>query len=152
MTREEIEKLTNRELDLAVAKLMGWRYRWKFGGWINPLYVTLEPPDSTEGILAPDPLPADAVFHGCLTHYSSDIAAAWQVVESWKYNFVISREMGLCGTMETAGTKKWRVLLCAPGMEMAGIEGDELPALICRAALLAVFATPAAPAMERGAR
>jgi hypothetical protein len=147
MTREEIEKLTNRELDLAVAKLMGWRYRWKFGGWINPLYVTLEPPDSTEGILAPDPLPADAVFHGCLTHYSSDIAEAWPVADTLS-QVTLTQKIGA-----------WECR-CFNGIGRVVFRAATAPLAICRCALLAtvqakevdaaVFATPA-PAAGRGA-
>jgi hypothetical protein len=148
MTREEIEKLEPRELDLAVAKLMGWRYRWKFGGWINPLYVTLEPPGSTEGTLAPDPLPADAVFHGCPTRYSTDIAAAWPVADTLS-QVTLTQKIGA-----------WECQ-CFNGIGGVVFRAETVQLAICRCALLAamqakevdaaVFATPA-PAAGRGER
>jgi hypothetical protein len=152
MTREEIEKLEGWELAAAVAEHgMGWP---KYDGGAHESGTRPYPHFWISNHRGQMQVAVDDGNRDNIIVYwnpQADIRAAWKVVESWKYNFVISREMGLCGTMETAGTKRWRVLLCATGMEMAGIEGDELPPLICRAALLAVFATPA-PAAGRGVR
>jgi hypothetical protein len=150
MTREEIEKLEGWELAAAVAEHVMGECPHVLTADARPGTGERSFKCSRCGQTGFDYL---TDFEGRLlcAPYYIDPAAALRVAESWQYNFVISRDMGLCGDMETAGTKKWRVVLCAPGMEMAGIEADTLPRAICIAALLAVFATPA-PAAARGAK
>lgn len=73
--------------------------------------------------------------------YSTDIAAAWQVVEKLEYNWNLYRDMGKCGHEETQGDKLYRFIYSAPGMSMAGTTAETAPLAICRAALKAYGVT-----------
>ena len=83
--------MTDRELDALVAEeVMGWRWRafksdWDAPKWAKDIY----PPDAVELSWPDEPgapplaeLPYRRSAHYLdMPHYSSDIAAAWQVVE-----------------------------------------------------------------------
>lgn len=70
---------------------------------------------------------------------STDIAAAWQVVEKLGYNWNLYRDVGKCGDdCETQGDKLYRFIYAAPGMPMEGVTADTAPLAICLAALKAI--------------
>jgi hypothetical protein len=140
MTREEIEKLEGWELAAAVAEhAMGWP---KFEGqahregsrpyphfcvdrrYAKPIQVDYGRENEFPRGWAPD----------------TDIAAAWQVVEKFNGDFEVRQQNGLI----------YRATAFIPSSEFE-CWAPTAPLAICRAALLAVFATPA-PAAERGAR
>ena len=70
--------------------------------------------------------------------YSTDIAAAWEVVEKLEYNWSLQRDVGKCGDeYETSGDNLYRFIYSAPGMPMQGVRATTGPLAICRAALKA---------------
>lgn len=126
MTHDEILNMeAGRELDTLIAeKVMGWA-RWKGAtlGWENPpsFFRTWEL--TSYGSFQP----------------STDISAAWDVIEKMEYNWSFVRDVGKCGSeYETIGNMLYRFIYTAPGMPIEGIVADTAPLAICRAALLAV--------------
>ena len=70
---------------------------------------------------------------------STDIVAAWEVVEKLEYNWTLGRDVGQCGDdYETSGDKLYRFVYSAPGMPMQGISANTAPLAICHAALKAI--------------
>ena len=71
--------------------------------------------------------------------YSDRIGPAWMLVETWKYNWNIYRDVGACGDVyETSGDKNYRVVLAYPGMDMTPTVAKTAPLAITRAAIKAV--------------
>jgi len=120
MTRDEIMRLEGRELDAAVhERVFGRRVKW-----------------ATPGVPA-FKFPFDPDARMRIPHYSTDIDAAWQVVERlidagypvaisthpgcWDVRYTVHMRLGLPGNDET--------------LEAADL--CELCTVICRAALLA---------------
>ena len=69
MTRDEIEIMEGRELDAAVAEfIMEWEVQYIEGGLLDGVYVWVTPAGKWVGLNLHE-------------HYSTDIAAAWKVVE-----------------------------------------------------------------------
>ena len=77
---------------------------------------------------------------GIVGNWVENMTHAWEVVESWEYNWNIVRDVGKCGDdYETEGDGQFHVILAYPGMPMAGTKADRAPEAICKAALLAVM-------------
>ena len=75
-----------------------------------------------------------------VSHYSTDIDDAMQVLQSFEYNWNIVRDMGKDGNnYETEGDKLYHVIYASPGMPMYGVKAETLPLAIVRAALLATL-------------
>ena len=126
-----------RELDALVAeKVMGWRITaWNDGEpWGNrEVFPPFEP---INGI----PADCDCISHseaGEPPHYSTDIAAAWEVVEKlWDEDFHVQFQLV---HQVTAG--KWRVEFPTrkvPHHNYVFAHADTASLAICRAALKAV--------------
>jgi len=114
MTRDEILNIpSGRELDVLVAKQI-----FGFGVmvWINH-------PDIDPKVVTPDEID--------LLHYSTDIAAAWEVVN----HFVSRRKRP---KIDRVAENEWRVQL-DDFDENAVAYSSSAPLAICRAALLAVM-------------
>ena len=122
MTKDEILNMqAGREMDALIAeKVMGdniKRFIWKRYG-------------KPDAIQDPD--------YGGPRYFSTDIAAAWGVVEKMGYNWSLSRDVGRCGSdYETKGDMLYRFIYTAPGMPMEGVTAETFPLAVCRAALLA---------------
>ena len=125
MTREEILKMeAGREMDCAIAEeIFGWKILTK----IPPLIWINNPADKANG-----------GYGNRVPHYSTDIAAAWEVVKK-----LVS--------IEEEGFTKWQVVIDSDGINrwIADFKDDPLhttncsaptaPLAICRAALLAIM-------------
>ncbi len=71
--------------------------------------------------------------------WSTDWAAAGEVMGQLKFNWNLCRDMGRCGDdYETRGDELYRFVYSAPGMPMQGVSATTAPLAICRAALKAV--------------
>lgn len=126
MTRDEIMALSGRELDAAVAEyVMGWsKHRRK-----NPLYRYGDP--GLDFIWVPPQFNGNVAYRRSLPWYSSDISAAWQVVEEleWPIN------------LHNCVHGEWECAILCPYEDengeprVAAVE-PTAPAAICRAALL----------------
>ena len=127
------------ELDALVAeKVMGFQWRWKIGGWINPPCAFLSPPDETKGEVVHDAatLSAMEARHTCyVPSYSTSIAAAWELVKKMLANghlFGLSHDY-------PAHDDKWVASFSADGdLDVA----DTAPLAICLAALAVKGAKP----------
>ena len=123
MSAEEIRKLeAGRVLDSIVAmQVMGWKqspagnYPWQ-----------LAPPEAES--MAPVKL---------CPNYSTDIAAAWEVVE--KVLEDDSLGLSIYDTQLSFHRRDWIVHFIREKGMWAGSEAETLPLAICRAALLAVM-------------
>jgi hypothetical protein len=135
-----------RELDAMVAeRVMGWRwlnYRWHDGTSKQLLW----PSDADEQPRGDD---FDRLYDGRLVpwdiNYSTDIAAAWQVVEHFHEQrgwFVSIQSDGGWNFHNNGTTKGWEVTIGREGEAFA----PTLPLALCRAALKAVAATSQSPA------
>ena len=119
--------MTDRELDALVAeKVMGCRVAWNAAPYCD---CSVDRPHD----IATD----DDTFE--LPFYSTDIAAAWEVVETLGYNWSLNRDVGKCwNDYQIAGDLKYRFVLAAPGSPMEGVVADTAPRAICLAALKAM--------------
>ena len=113
--------VAGRELDARVAtKVMGWKEAW-------PKYAYDGTPSGVLFGAGIDP-------HGCkipLPHYSTDIAAAWEVVEKSRHGSHVEVAHG--ATSNAGKYARWR---CKFGMQVFA-EADSAPLAICLAALKA---------------
>ena len=130
----DVDKLeAGWETDALVAeKVMGWKHITHFNqspiadGWIG--FWDGEWP---QWVKRPD---EDNVWQP-----STDITAAWEVVEKLEYNWSLGRDVGQCSDdYETSGDKLYRFVYSAPGMPMQGISANTAPLAICRAVLKAI--------------
>lgn len=92
-------KKTLREIDALVAvTVMGWKWKHNLGGWIQPDYVVLaspnEHPKATE--FTGDFGDKRFTFASYAPFYSTDIGAAWQVVEKMHSQAVIQQHKAKC--------------------------------------------------------
>ena len=137
MTRDEILALeAGRELDALVAeKVMGWTWG-EYSPPVEGPSKILRPPESWAP--SPDRAPGSEVscpgWHFRVPQYSTDIAAAWEVVEKmvpikYGFNLAIESPPGPWGD--------WEVHFYNGGTHLAF--ADTAPLAICRAALLAVM-------------
>jgi hypothetical protein len=117
--------MSNRAKDAEVAeRVMGWR-RIEWEGGTTPMGR------SSKNVLS---LVLEEV-----PHYSTDIAAAWQVVEH-----LFTR--GLRLSLNAFGGDPWWAEFADEGYEHgAQAPADTAPLAICRAALAAVAGSPAEP-------
>lgn len=85
----DVEKLEGRELDAIVAELMGWiwiRFKYELGGYEGPEHAFQVKADELGGFFDTDKYMADdgkypKQTHARVPHYSTEIAAAFQVEE-----------------------------------------------------------------------
>lgn len=118
LTREEIEQaLPGRSLDRLVAALAGWEYKRSIGRWVEP---------------------GGAMAHVNPPEFSTDIAAAWQVVEKLNADGWGHRHSVYSPAAERPGWA-WEFAIGAKSFEGTA---ETAPLAICRAALLTV-ANPA---------
>lgn len=110
----EVEELTGRALDCAVAETLGWKRE----------------PAARPGGLATPPMwrRPDGIVEFEVPPYSAEIGAAWQVVE---------RLLHLEPDLVRTDRRTW-VCTLYPGGKMAEAEAATAPEAICRAALLAL--------------
>jgi hypothetical protein len=131
MTRDEILSMeAGRELDALVAEqVMGWkRETYSFNNWRDGKVESME----LSGLMGPDGLREVDQF----PFYSTDIAAAWEVVEKLEEENIARLELTRLGW---DWQKTWRVSFFTTAVsEGAIVEGDIVPLTICRAALLAL--------------
>jgi hypothetical protein len=142
MTPEEIERMpAGRELDALIAeKVMGFKWRTsKHSG-----YRYLFPPGHRSNLftdsIGNEPLYGD--WDDCVPAYSTDIAAAWQVVEKLcadAHNF--SFDSGAFGPGSDWQNKidKWTVCFDDYTTVEVHSYAPTMPLAICRAALLATL-------------
>lgn len=127
--------MTNREIDALVAeKIMGWTYRKP-----DPKYISAEGVGSYVGFILQPPkinecyerytCAGQLTFYGYPPHYSTDIAAAWEVAEQMKLKLVVDGVFGF-----------WRVIIGPVGERnvFCVAEEETAPKAICLAALKAV--------------
>lgn len=127
MTDHDIDNLSGRELDAAVAEhVMGWHYVR-----CGPRCWGIPPEDNQMTNRYTDVPYADVPY------YSTDISAAWQVVERMRttdHVFHLSSVDSFCDWLVTFSD------------EVRSVEAPTAPLAICRAALKAVHATTKAKA------
>lgn len=144
LTTDEIMAMpAGRELDALVAQLMGWRW------WHKEDYALLVNgednwPANTHFSLQEGKGQATGLDTGNVPHYSTDISAAWQVIERLK-------ERGHTVAIAVGRTQLWhdhtQEIAVGVDLEISGYDGsleagivmqaDTLPLAICRAALAA---------------
>jgi len=148
MTKEEIlNMVADREMDALVDEIIFKRkIRW-MKCQRDPECGELEAHVWTRGSTDPAHWPIEK--HPCYADEhgnwypcpfrSTDISAAWEILEKLEHNWNLLREVGMCGTTPTEGSMQYRFILAYPNMEMVGITADTAPLAISRAALLAVM-------------
>ena len=143
MTRDEIlNKEAGPEMNALVAEYVMGQTDFDHPGFFWNEGTTEDGKDGWDGFNCPRCGASKGDTGKCTKHYSTDIAAAWQVVEKFEYNWNIYRDVGKCGSEYiTAGDMQYRVIFSSPGMPMQGVTADTAPLAICRAALLAVLET-----------
>jgi hypothetical protein len=135
MTKDEIMKLEGRELDAAIAeRLFGWKWlevESSAGGLVR---IFRHPELFVYGAWGPKEEPIN--YYDTLPHYSTDIAAAWLVVEKMqeKRN-CLSLTYGIFSGDFVFEWKAEFRMVPKDGIAWA----DTAPLAICRAALLAVM-------------
>jgi len=129
MTREEIMRLEGRELDAAVHERVFGRRVW-WSEWESPDEPSFK-------------FPLDPDMRIRIPHYSSDIAAAWQVVERMRETYFPEIRFGH-GIDDRPDV--WVIFHtsdhhCGHPCQQNGVSAppDQVPTAICRAALLAVM-------------
>jgi hypothetical protein len=148
MTKEEILKMgAGREMDALVGEQI---YKQKIE-WMdcqrNPECGDLEAYTWTKHSKAYPIEKHPCYFIGgtlweTIPFFSTDISAAWEVVEKLEHNWNLLREVGMCGTTPTEGSMQYRFILAYPNLEMVGVTATTAPLAICRAALIAVMEDP----------
>jgi hypothetical protein len=146
MKPEDIDKLeAGRELDILIAeRIFGWVWvvatAWNARWLCEPdRYQTANPKwpkwDGSTEVLVRYPQQCEPDEHGYLPQYSSDIAAAWEVVEKMKAFSLGQRVDG-----------SWQCWWWQ-GVHM-GAHGETAPLAICRAALKALSAQHSTPEQQ----
>lgn len=123
MTRDDVLKMeAGREMDALIAeKVIGWTRK----------YVSEHDTQVWDS-------PNESVYlENAIPHYSTDISAAWEVVEK-----MLEFEKDVAGHDQVIITRtddclKWYIEFRKPSWEYA--EAEALPLAICRAALLALL-------------
>ena len=144
VTREEILAMEpGRELDVSVAvNVMGWQ-RWESKG-IDKVWPVIVPPMGDER----HNWAAEWDEHGCphwMPHYSTDISAAWEVVEKMQNtpcrdgDHFCARVEGFKNAHEAAFFHHLVGIPGDDGLEYYEARGITAPEAICKAALLAVI-------------
>ena len=145
MTNEEIDRMeAGRELDALVAeRVMDWRWLVSQVSGRRALF----PPDHAPewfGRVADGSEPLTDQWDTRLPHYSTDIAAAWQVVEKMRERWPVVRlEVDVEGWRVEIHTDEGTPSYYRP---VAEDYADTWPLAICRVALKAVAAD--APPLE----
>ena len=131
MTRYEILNMTaGREMDILVAEMVMGQTNFEHLGFYWTEGTTEDGQDGWEGIYCPRCGASEGSKDKCCIHYSTNIAAAWQVVEMLRSK--------LWGRIELVSGLEWH---CWSDLDKAKSwgSGDTAPLAICRAALLAVI-------------
>lgn len=130
----------SRELDALVAeKVMGYTLRFAAKAWTDADWMGSDTPTETNvmAIYAPfEQFPRSGAFDKSIPHYSTDIAAAWEVVEKLY-------ERGLCVGVSTLHEWKTKCECSVYYADMAqrmvaNADADTAPHAICLAALKAL--------------
>jgi len=128
LTREDVLSLSGRELDAAVAeRVMGWK--WQEHGSGGTRRRLLWSPDGKCGCRRWENDGQEEILDD-LPHYSTDIAAAWEVVE-WMHEFGVQMWAGYDSDGNPFAA--YNDGDCHPYLS-----ADTVPQAICRLALMAV--------------
>jgi len=133
MTHEEIDMMpAGREMDVAIAE-QSMGYRWERPSYLQNSDLFVAPNTDEVGYRYEGRAP---VYYEGLPHYSTDIAAAWQVVESLRaMGFVVL--ISSPRPVHAWGVEAWH-LDVEHDRRRGEAYADTAPLAICRAALKAV--------------
>jgi hypothetical protein len=130
-----------RELDALIAeKVMGYTLRFAAKAWTDEDWMCSDTPTETNvmAIYAPaDQFPGSGAFDMSIPHYSTDIAAAWQVIDrmeelvrmarigrvigGWECRFVqLEDTTGYYDVLEEADTAP--LAICLAALKVCGVE------------------------------